>query len=64
LDGGRNTDEVLQDSRNFKVATYIPIIDSLVNNLDKLSEEYKEIFETFGFLESLHVLGKCEITRV
>jgi hypothetical protein len=37
LDGGRNTDEVLQGSRKFKVETYIPIIDSLVNNVEKCS---------------------------
>jgi hypothetical protein len=48
LDGGRNTD-VLQGSRKFKVETYISITDSLVNNLEKRSKEYEEIFEKFGF---------------
>jgi hypothetical protein len=61
LDGGRNTDEVLPGSRKFKVETYI--IDSLVNNLEKRSNEYDEIFKNFGFLESLHVLDPCEITK-
>jgi hypothetical protein len=56
LDSGRNADEVLQGSRKFKVETYIPLIDSLVNNLEKRSKEYEEIFEKFGFLD------QCEIT--
>jgi hypothetical protein len=58
LDGGRNTDEVLQSSRNFKVemCIYMPMIDSLANNLEKRGKEYEEIFEKFGLLESLHVL--------
>jgi hypothetical protein len=30
FDGGRNTDEVLHDNREFKVETYIPVIYSLV----------------------------------
>jgi hypothetical protein len=59
LDGGRNTDEVFQGSRKFKVETYRPITDSLVNNLEKRSKEYEEIFEKFGFLERLHVLYQC-----
>jgi hypothetical protein len=29
--------------------------DSLVNNLEKSSLEYEEIFEKFGFLENLHI---------
>jgi hypothetical protein len=62
LDGGRNTD-VLQGSRKFKVETYIPITDSLVNNLEKRSTEYEEIFEKFGFFKSLHVLDQCEIKK-
>jgi hypothetical protein len=63
LDGGRNTDEVLQGSRKFKVETHKPIIDPLVNNLGKRSKEHEEIFEKFSFLESLHVLDRCEITK-
>jgi hypothetical protein len=35
-------------------------MDSLVNNLEKCSKEYEEIFENFGCLESLHVLDQCE----
>jgi hypothetical protein len=49
LDGGRNTDEVLQGSRKFKVKTYIPKTDSIVNILEKRSKENEEIFEKFGF---------------
>jgi hypothetical protein len=56
LDGGRNIDLVLQGSRKFKVETYMPYIDSLVNNLEKRNKEYEEIFEKFGFLENLYVL--------
>jgi hypothetical protein len=41
LDGGRNTDVVLQGSRKFKVETSIPIIDSLVNNLEKGIKGYE-----------------------
>jgi hypothetical protein len=41
----------------------IPIIDSLVNNLEKRSREYEETFEKFDFLESLHVLDQYEITK-
>jgi hypothetical protein len=41
----------------------IPIRDSLVNNLEKPSKEYKETFQKFGFLERLHVLDQCEITK-
>jgi hypothetical protein len=63
LDGGRNTDEVLLGRRKFKAATYIPIIDSLVNNLEKRSKEYEDIFEKLVFLESLHVLDQREITK-
>jgi hypothetical protein len=63
LDGGRNTNEVLEGSRKFKVGTYIPITDYLVNDLEKHSKEYEEIFEKFSFLESLHVLDQCEITK-
>jgi hypothetical protein len=64
LDGGRNADEVLQGSSKFKVETYIPITDSLVNNLEKRSKEYKEIFEKSVFLYSLHFLDQCEITKL
>jgi hypothetical protein len=42
---------------------YIPLIDSLVNNLEKRSKEYEEIFEKSDFLESLHVLDQREITQ-
>jgi hypothetical protein len=31
--------------------------------LEKCSKEYEEIFEKFGFLESLHVLDQCEISK-
>jgi hypothetical protein len=34
----------------------IPIIDYLVNNLEKRSKQYEEVFEKFGFLESFHFL--------
>jgi hypothetical protein len=63
LDGGRNTDEVLQGTRKFKVKTYISKTDSLVYNSEKRSKENEEIFEKFGFLENLHVLDQCEITK-
>jgi hypothetical protein len=51
LDGGINTDEVLQGSRKFKVETYVPIIDSLLYNLEKRSKEYEEIFDEFVFFK-------------
>jgi hypothetical protein len=60
LDGGRNTDEVLQGSRKFKVEIYTPIIDPLVNNLEK--KEYEEIFEKFGFWKAF-MFWMCEITK-
>jgi hypothetical protein len=63
LGGGRNTDELFQGSREFKVETYIPMMDSPVNNSEKRSKEYEEIFDKFGFLESLHVLDQCGITK-
>jgi hypothetical protein len=60
LDGRSNTNEVLQGSGKFKIETYIPFIDSLVNKLEKRSKECEEIFERFGFLERLRVLDRCE----
>jgi hypothetical protein len=32
-------------------------------NLEKRSKEYEEIFEKFSFLESIHALDHCEITK-
>jgi hypothetical protein len=49
LNSGTNTNEVLQGSRNFKVGTYMPTIYSLVNDLEKSSKEYEEIFEISAF---------------
>lgn len=61
-DGGCSNEELLGREK-FRVETFLPIIDTLVSSLELRSKAYIDIFERFGFLESLHVLESSEISK-
>jgi len=54
---------VLDASASFRVNTYLPIIDSLITELNKRGEAYEEISTRFTFLNKLTRMNTEEIAR-
>lgn len=40
---------MFSEKENMKIKTFFPIIDALINNLNKRKEAYNELNEKFGF---------------
>lgn len=56
-------DVILEGSEKFKIETFLPVIDTLLNNLTKRSKAYENIFEIFGFLEILTDVNEQTLTN-
>lgn len=49
FDEGGSEDIMFSEKENMKIKTFFPIIDALINNLNKRKEAYNELNEKFGF---------------